>query len=82
MTLRRSTSPRSHLAGPSHTFPHPQVKHIVVVQPSTWAKMMLFLSRPFVSAKAADKVKKVGCCSSLGGVEIARAELAGREVQC
>ncbi|GAX84920.1 hypothetical protein CEUSTIGMA_g12341.t1 [Chlamydomonas eustigma] len=35
------------------------VKHLIVVQPSTWAKVMLFLSRPFVSSKATDKVKKV-----------------------
>lgn len=35
------------------------VKHLIVVQPSTWAKMLLFLSRPFVSSKAADKVKRV-----------------------
>eukprot|EP00798_Chlamydomonas_sp_ICE-L_P000595 gene595-2017_t len=41
------------------------VKHILVVQPSAWAKMLLFLATPFVSSKAADKVKKVEVITKL-----------------
>lgn len=36
------------------------VKHIVLVQPSAWARALLAMSQPFVSKKAAHKVKKVG----------------------
>ncbi|GFR43549.1 hypothetical protein Agub_g4642 [Astrephomene gubernaculifera] len=35
------------------------VKHIVLVQPSAWARALLALAQPFVSKKAAHKVKKV-----------------------
>ena len=50
-----------HLLPPLSTPPPPstQVKHLIIVQPTAWAKMLLFITRPFVSAKAADKVKKV-----------------------
>ncbi len=36
------------------------VKHIVLVQPSAWARALLAMAQPFVSKKAAHKVKKVG----------------------
>ena len=49
------------------------VKHLIVVQPSTWAKMMLILSRPFVSSKAADKVKRVESIVDLA--EVTRGEV-------
>mmetsp|Transcript_19015 Transcript_19015/g.40958 ORF Transcript_19015/g.40958 Transcript_19015/m.40958 type:complete len:906 (+) Transcript_19015:72-2789(+) len=42
------------------------VKHILVVAPSAWAKLLLFLSRPFVSSKAADKIKKVESITDIG----------------
>ncbi len=35
------------------------VKHLVLVQPSAWARTLLALAQPFVSKKAAHKVKKV-----------------------
>ncbi|EFJ51024.1 hypothetical protein VOLCADRAFT_88246 [Volvox carteri f. nagariensis] len=35
------------------------VKHVVLVQPSAWARTLLALAQPFVSKKAAHKVKKV-----------------------
>ncbi|KXZ43314.1 hypothetical protein GPECTOR_94g636 [Gonium pectorale] len=35
------------------------VKHIILVQPSAWARALLALAQPFVSKKAAHKVKKV-----------------------
>ena len=50
--------PINHLLAPFHSAPT-QVKHLIIVQPTAWAKMLLFITRPFVSAKAADKVKKV-----------------------
>ncbi|GIL46969.1 hypothetical protein Vafri_3828 [Volvox africanus] len=60
------------------------VKHIVLVQPSAWARTLLALAQPFVSKKAAHKVKKVDNLvqiSEATGGEVKLESLGGRFIR-
>ncbi|GLI58676.1 hypothetical protein VaNZ11_000419 [Volvox africanus] len=60
------------------------VKHIVLVQPSAWARALLTLAQPFVSKKAAHKVKKVDNLvqiSDATGGEVKLESLGGRFIR-
>ncbi|GIL98435.1 hypothetical protein Vretimale_3815 [Volvox reticuliferus] len=60
------------------------VKHIVLVQPTAWARTLLALAQPFVSKKAAHKVKKVDNLvqiSDATGGEVKLESLGGRFIR-